>query len=501
MLPWPRTITLEASVVLPVPSMARWAPASLRLTVTLPLSVWLPPVVLALSRLRMPPLAMLIEPLIGAALTMRSREFGTVVMSRTPVKVTLSRKLLALLVIVKEPPLAVTMPLSLTPFWMTALPAPAMIWLPGLDRMFVDNCRIPPLMACSVPLLTKLLPPPLPGATISSLPEATSAEIRPLFVSTLLPTLLSAVPMLPWPRTVTVDASVVVPLPSMARRAPASLRLTVTLPLSVWLPPVVLALSRLRMPPLAMLIEPLIGAALTMRSREFGTVVMSRTPVKVTLSRKLLALFVIWSRPVPLVESVPPLIVMPLCTTVLPACAVISPVLATLAESTSVAPLMARRVPLLAMLLAPPPPGGTILSVPPETSAEIRPLLVSTLLPTTLMGVPMLPWPRTVMLAPSVVVPLPSIARRAPASLRLNVPVPPMLLAAPSELSRLTIPPLPMLTEPFSVIPLPMRSRAFAMVVASSSPLSVTWLRTLRPSLLTRTAPVPVVLMVPRLMA
>src|SRR5664279_2124499 len=371
MLPWPRTVTLDASVVVPVPSIARRAPASLRLTVTLPLSVWLPPVVLALSRLRMPPLAMLIEPLIGAALTIRSREFGTVVMSRTPVKVTLSRKLMALFDIVKEPPLAVTMPLSLTPFWKTALPAPATIWLPGLDRMFVDNRRVPPLMACSVPLLTKLLLPPLAGAVISSVPAATSAEIRPLFVSTLLPVVLSDVPMLPWPRTVTLDASVVVPVPSIARRAPASLRLTVVLPL-----------SRLRMPPLAMLIEPLIGAALTIRSREFGTVVMSRTPVKVTLSRKLMALLVIWSRPVPLVESVPPLIVMPLCTTLLPACAVISPVLATLAESTSVAPLMARRVPLLAMLLATPPPaGGTIVSVLPETSAEIRPLLVSTLLP------------------------------------------------------------------------------------------------------------------------
>src|SRR5664279_3790079 len=321
MLPWPRTVTLDASVVVPVPSIARRAPASLRLTVTLPLSVWLPPVVLALSRLRMPPLAMLIEPLIGAALTIRSREFGTVVMSRTPVKVTLSRKLMALFDIVKEPPLAVTMPLSLTPFWKTALPAPATIWLPGLDRMFVDNRRVPPLMACSVPLLTKLLLPPLAGAVISSVPAATSAEIRPLFVSTLLPVVLSDVPMLPWPRTVTLDASVVVPLPSIARRAPASWRLTVTLPLSVWLPPVVLALSRLRMPPLAMLIEPLIGAALTIRSREFGTVVMSRTPVKVTLSRKLMALFDIVKEP-PLAVTMP-LSLTPFWKTALPAPATI----------------------------------------------------------------------------------------------------------------------------------------------------------------------------------
>ena len=37
----------------------------------------------------------------------------------------------------------------------------------------------------------------------------------------------------------------------------------------------------------------------------------------------------------------------------------------------------------------------------------------------------MLPWPRTVTFAPSVVLPLPSIARRAPASLRLMEAVPP----------------------------------------------------------------------------
>ena len=46
------------------------------------------------------------------------------------------------------------------------------------------------------------------------------------------------------------------------------------------MPPVVFALSRLRMPPLAMLIAPLIVAPLTMRSRELAIEVRSSVPVK-----------------------------------------------------------------------------------------------------------------------------------------------------------------------------------------------------------------------------
>ena len=72
----------------------------------------------------MPPLAMLIAPLIVAPLTMRSRALAMVVMSSVPVKVTPSRKLLALLVAVKMPAAAGgEAPLILTPFCTTALPA------------------------------------------------------------------------------------------------------------------------------------------------------------------------------------------------------------------------------------------------------------------------------------------------------------------------------------------------------------------------------------------
>src|SRR5664279_3977971 len=164
----------------------------------------------------MPPLTIFTVPLSVALLMMRSRALPCV-RSSAPVNVTPSRKLLPLLLAWNGPvPLTLITPLSLTPLCTTVLPAPAMIWLPLLELMLVDSSSVPPLMACSVPLLMTLLPPPSAGATMFSVPPLTSAEIRPLLVSTLLPPVLMAWPMLPWPRTTTLAPSVVVPLPSMA---------------------------------------------------------------------------------------------------------------------------------------------------------------------------------------------------------------------------------------------------------------------------------------------
>src|SRR5664279_3583060 len=446
----------------------------------------------------MPPLTIFTVPLSVALLMMRSRALPCV-RSSAPVNVTPSRKLLPLLLAWNEPvPLTLITPLSLTPLCTTVLPAPAMIWLPLLELMLVDSSSVPPLMACSVPLLMTLLPPPSAGATMFSVPPLTSAEIRPLLVSTLLPPVLMAVPMLPWPRTTTLAPSVVVPVPSMARRAPASLRLMTTVPLSVWLAAPD-ALSRLRMPPLAMFTAPLSVALLMMRSRELPWLVMSSAPVNVTPSRKLLPLLLAWKEPVPL-TLMTPLSLTPLCATVLPAPAMIWPLGLDrmLVDSSSVAPLMARRVPLLMKLLPPPLAGATMFSVPPLTSAEIRPLLVSTLLPPTLMAVPMLPWPRTVTPEPSVVVPVPSIARRAPASLRLMTTVPlSVWLAAPDALSRLRMPPLAMFTAPLSVALLMMRSRELPWLVMSSTPVNATPSRKLLALLLVWKEPVPLTLITP----
>ena len=464
--------------------------------------VWLPPVVAALSKLTMPPLAILTAPLSVAPLMKRSREFVIVVASSAPVKFTPSRMLLPLLMAWNEPvPLTLITPFSVTPFCTTTLPAPATIWLPVFDTILVDSSSVPPLTACSVPLLTKLLPPPLPGATMFSVPPDTSAETRPLSVSRLSPPKLMAKPKLPWPRTVMPAPSVVLPVPSTASRAPASFRLMVPVPRMVWLPPVVLALSKLRMPPLPMFTAPLSVAPLTMRSRELAMAVMSMAPpLSFTPSRKLLPLLAAAKLPLPAVLIKPPLIVTPLCTTVLAFAALIWPAaLLTFVASTSVPPLRASSSPLLVTL--PAPAGGVIVNVPPFTSAEMRPLLTSRLVPPAISAVPMLPCPRTTMPAPSVVVPLPSSARRAPASFRLKLPLPPMLLAAPSVASKLTMPPLAMFTAPFSVMPLPMRSREFAMVAASTRPLKVTPLRRLLPLLNATSAPVPAVLTVPPVMA
>ena len=202
--------------------------------------------------------------------------------------------------------------------------------------------------------------------------------------------------------------------------------------------------------------------------------------------------------PLPLLPIVPPLIRTPFCSTTLAFCAAICPAaLLMLVDNCRMPPLRASSTPLLVRLPEPPP--GVMFSVAPPRSAEMRPLLTRTLVPPDDRGWPMLPCPRTTMLAPSVVVPLPSRARRAPGSLRLKLPVPTMLLAAPSVLSRLTMPPLAMFTLPLSVMPLPMRSRALTLVVTSSRPASVTPFRMLLPLLFATTAPVPAVLIVPPL--
>ena len=109
--------------------------------------------------------------------------------------------------------------------------------------------------------------------------------------------------------------------------------------------------------------------------------VMSSVPVIVVPSRNLPVLLSAWITPVPEVPSVPPLMVMLLCsTTLLAFCALIwPPLLSTLVVMASVPPLRASSTPWLTKL--PALAGVAMASVPPATSAEMRPLLVRTLLP------------------------------------------------------------------------------------------------------------------------
>ena len=499
MLPWPRTVTPAPSVVLPVPSTDSLALASFKLITAAPPRVWAPPAVALLSRLRMPPFAICTAPLKVAPLTMRSREMAIDVRSSVPLKATPSRKLLPLLLALKTPlPLELMTPVMRTPPCTTALPVPARIWLPGLAVIAVASSSVAPFTACRVPLLTKTEPPPLAGGVMLSVAPVTSAEIRPLLVKVLLPPTSTAVPMLPWPRTVRPAASVVLPDPSTARRAPGSLRLMTPDPAIVWAPPAVALLSRLRMPPPAMFTCPLTVAPLTTRLRALAMLVMSSTPFSVTPLRKFALLLLDRKRPLPLVTKVPPCTMMPVCTTVLPFSAEIWPALLSMKDaSCRLPPARASSTPWFVTLLLPPLAGVERLKVPPAISAEIRPRFTNSLLPPANSGVPTSPCPRTRILAPSVVVPLPSMARRAPLSLRWKVPVPLMLLAAASVLSRLRMPPLPMFTAPFSTMPAPMRSRALTLVATSSTPFKATLLSTLLLLLKATTAPLPSVLTVP----
>ena len=266
-------------------------------------------------------------------------------------------------------------------------------------------------------------------------------------------------------------------------------------PLIVWFPAVgvvVLALFRLRMPPLAMLTTPLIVAPLMICSRELTTVVKSRVPLSVTLLRKLALLLTAWNAPVPLVASVPPLRVTPLCNTVLPFCALIRPpALLMLVHSSNVAPLMACSV--LLLMNAPPLAGLVILRVPPLTSAEIEPLLVSVLLPPVKGRVTniVLAAHRDARAQSGGAAPL--MLRVAAASFRLMTAVPLRVWLPPVVfvLSRPRMPPLAMLIAPLIVAPLMMRSRELTTVVKSRVPLSVTLLRKLALLLTAWNAPVP----------
>ena len=103
--------------------------------------------------------------------------------SSVPLKVTPLRKLLLLLATRNEPPPAeLITPLRLTPFWTTVLPAPASMWLPTAPVTLVFKTSVPPFLASRMPLLVV---PELGDR--SSLPPATSAEMRPLLMSDCAP--------------------------------------------------------------------------------------------------------------------------------------------------------------------------------------------------------------------------------------------------------------------------------------------------------------------------
>ena len=122
--------------------------------------------------------------------------------------------------------------------------------------------------------------------------------------------------MLPWPCTVTPAPRLVLPLPSIASRAFASLRLMLTVPLIAWFGAPE-ELSSIKMPPLATFTAPLMVAPLMIRSRALAAVVRSSVPAKLTALRKLVELLLACSTPLPLVVTVPPPIVMPACVTML----------------------------------------------------------------------------------------------------------------------------------------------------------------------------------------
>ena len=494
-LPWPWMVMPEPRTVVPVPSKASRAPGSFRLIEAVPAIACAPPGVFTLSRVTAPPLAMFTLPLIVSPLITRSTELPFVLTSSVPVKFAALRKLSELLVVRKAPPpLEMKVPLTVTPFCTTVLPAWERIcpWLLTL----VFSARVAPLIACTVLVVVRLPEPP--GATRLSVPPATSADTSPLIVTLLVPPLYSACPTVPWPRMVMPEPSTVVPVPSKASRAAASFRLTTAVPETVCVEALVLTLSSVTAPPLAMLTAPLIVSPLITRSTELPFVLTSSVPVKFEALRKLSELLVARKAPPPL-ETKVPLTVTPFCTTVLPAPDSSRPVdeFRTLVSSARMPPLTAWKVPLLVML--PEPPGATIDSVPPAASADTSPLMVTLLVPPLNSACPTVPWPWMVMPEPSTVVPLPSKASRAFAEFRLIEAVPLTACAVPVVFapSRVTAPPLAMLTLPLIVTPLITRSMALPSVLTSSVPVKFAALRKLLPLLVVSRVPVPTVLSTP----
>ncbi len=189
--------------------------------------------------------------------------------------------------------------------------------------------------------------------------------------------------------------SVVEPLPSIEIRAAESLRLMVPVPPIVWAPPLVLLLSKVRMPPFATLTAPLRVSPLAIRSRELAVLVRSSAPSRVTPLRKLLALLEATTLPVvPVVPRVPPVMLVPNWSSTLPLDRVIAPpVLLMLLESRIEA--VTAEVPTLIVpeLVVPPPlsrfsRNALMSSVPALVKFRIAWLaLMSTVLPLLMVAV------------------------------------------------------------------------------------------------------------------
>jgi hypothetical protein len=124
----------------------------------------------------------------------------------------------------------------------------------------------------------------------------------------------------------------------------------------------------------------------------------------------LLALLVTRRTPPLALAMLPPVMRMPDWSTTPPSARIcpLAPWL-TLLASTSVPPLRASRTLLLVTA------ESLMVIVPVATSALMRPLLTSVCVPPMLRAAPMVPfWPRTVVPAAKVVVPLPSRSMRLP---------------------------------------------------------------------------------------
>ena len=305
--------------------------------------------------------------------------------SSTPLKFTLLKMLLPLLLARKDPapPLVSMVPLSATPFCSTVLPAPATIWLPTPPKMLLLSTSVPPFWADKVPLLVTA---PLTASVI--VPPLTSALMVPLLVSVAAPPTKFCAPMMPvLPRTVMPLPRVRSPASRFKRLlALASAKAMLPVPAMVWVP------CDAKMLLLPILIVPL-SVMPPAESRSMPVPHMSSAPLSVTPFRKLLPLLKATSAPVPVELMVPPEIEPPNWLTTLPLAMLITPpvlVMSWPAETPRLAVMAPPTLTVPVLVVLPPP---TRLS--PNASMLICPALLrlSTDCPVLIVTTPTAPMP------------------------------------------------------------------------------------------------------------
>ncbi len=383
-----------------------------------------------------------------------------------------------------------------TPFCATVLPVPATMALLGLPVTLELRTSVPPLSADNVPLFWIVSSAPLFVWSVI-VPPATSAEIVPLLISVEPPPTSAWLPTVPfWPWMSMPDPMTSVPPFSTERRLldPVSPSVMTPVPLSVWVPPP----SKARMLFALMLTLPFSARLPRMTSTPVFEARLS-APVNVTLLKTFAWLLVATKFPVPAALMMPETIT-PFCRTVLPAPTLIELPLfpVTLLLRTSVPPFAADKRPLLVTALVAPLLVWSVI-VPPETSAEMVPLLISVAGPPASAWPPMVPfWPWTSTPEPTVSVPPFSMVMRfePPVSPRLMTPDPPSVWEAPPS-NASTLFPLTLTVLPAArVNPLTTRSKP-VLVARSRVPLRVTPDSTLAPLFVATNAPPPLVLIVP----